>query len=244
MSILTVFIYILLTTTISGTLGMAGGAILMAIFLIGFPLPVALILHGLIQVSSNGFRAYLNRDHIRKEIIIPYVIGAVLAYVIFAFIQVKPSKKLIFIILGLMPLLGVLKSTSIHFDIEKKGRAFICGLIVSVTQALSGVAGGVLDIFYLSSKLGRFSIVANKAFTMAIGHTIKTYYFFQIYDFKISDIPAEIYLVSIMTPLLGGLFGKKILARMNDKSFLIVAKTVMIFFSGVMLYRGMSYGGE
>ena len=40
MSVLTVFIYILLTTTISGTLGMAGGAILMAIFLIAFPIHI------------------------------------------------------------------------------------------------------------------------------------------------------------------------------------------------------------
>ncbi len=239
MSLITAFIYILLTSTLSGALGMAGGVILLAIFLVVFPLPIALILHGLTQTSSNGFRAFINREHIRKKVIYPYIIGAILAYGVFEFIHIRPSKKVIFILLGLMPLLGILKRTSIHFDIEKKGRSFLCGIAVSATQAVAGVSGSVLDLFYLSSTLGRFSIVANKAFTQAFGHMLKTFYFLQIYNFKVTDISPEMYAIAIITPLFGSIFGKKILGKFNDNSFLVVAKTLMIFFSGVMLYKGI-----
>ena len=239
MSLITIFIYVLLTSTLSGALGMAGGVILMAVFLVFLPLPVALVLHGLTQMSSNGFRAYINREHIKKEVIIPYIIGAIIAYTIFQFIQIKPSKKVIFLILGLLPFLGVLKKTSKYFDIEKKGSSLICGVVVSASQAICGVSGSILDLFYLSSSLGRFSIVANKAFTQAFGHMLKTFYFLQIYNFEVESLSPAIYGIALFTPLFGSIFGKKILKSFSDDSFLKVAKLTMIGFSGFMFYKGI-----
>ncbi|ATH07330.1 hypothetical protein BIY24_05080 [Halobacteriovorax marinus] len=238
MSLIAAFIYILLTSTLSGALGMAGGAILLAIFLLVFPLPIALILHGLTQFSSNGFRAYINREHLNFSIILPYALGAIISYGVFELLQLQPNKKVIFILLGLMPLLGIMKRTSSFFDIEKKGRSFLCGIFVSATQVVAGVSGSVLDLFYLSSSIGRFSIVSTKAFTQAFGHALKTVYFIKLFNFEYSDISIELYSIALITPLLGGLFGKKILTRFSDQSFLVVAKTTMIFFSGVMLYKG------
>ena len=49
----------LVTSFISGILGMAGGMILMGILLAVVPLPQAMMLHGITQLASNGWRAVL-----------------------------------------------------------------------------------------------------------------------------------------------------------------------------------------
>jgi len=238
MSSIAVFIYILTTSTLSGAIGMGGGVILMAILLIFLPLPEALILHGITQASSNGFRALLNKRHIEKKIVFKYLLGAGLTYFVFQFISFKPSKNLIFVILGALPFLTLLKKIAIYFDIEKSGRGYLCGVLVSASQAISGVSGSILDLFYLSSDLGRFSIVATKAMTQTIGHLLKTFFFIKLMDFNFENIGVDIYAIAIITPLLGSYLGKLILKRFDEKSFYLVAKSSMLCLSAYLFYRG------
>lgn len=238
MSPLLVFIYILFTSTLSGAIGMGGGVILMAIFLFFLPLPEAIVLHGITQASSNGFRALLNKKYIDKKITFQYLIGAGVAYFLFQFISFKPSKNMIFIILGVLPFLTLLKKTSTYFDIEKGMRAYLCGILVSISQAMSGVSGSILDIFYLSSSLGRFSIVATKAMTQTVGHTLKTLYFVQLFDISFESISIDIYMIAFITPLLGGYIGKLGLRRFDDKSFFVVAKSLTLSLSAYLFYKG------
>ena len=47
----------LVTSFISGILGMAGGMILMGVLLALLPLPAAMLLHGISQLTANGWRA-------------------------------------------------------------------------------------------------------------------------------------------------------------------------------------------
>ena len=65
------FVFIVLLATLgtaflSSIFGMLGGLILMGILVTIMPVSSAMILHGLIQLTSNGYRAWLNRkDSIR-----------------------------------------------------------------------------------------------------------------------------------------------------------------------------------
>ena len=52
------------TAFLSGIFGMAGGLILMGVLLALMPVPAAMMLHGVTQLASNGWRAFLWRDHI------------------------------------------------------------------------------------------------------------------------------------------------------------------------------------
>ena len=49
---------ILSTAFISGIFGMAGGMILMGILLAMMPVAAAMVLHGVTQMASNGWRAW------------------------------------------------------------------------------------------------------------------------------------------------------------------------------------------
>ena len=57
----TILVAALVTATISGVFGMAGGLILMGVLTTYLPVASAMVLHGFIQIISNASRAFLLR---------------------------------------------------------------------------------------------------------------------------------------------------------------------------------------
>ena len=64
------------TATISGVLGMAGGLLLLGALLLVLPVAVAFVVHGLLPLVSNGWRAFLQRAHIAWRSVAWYAAGA------------------------------------------------------------------------------------------------------------------------------------------------------------------------
>ena len=56
---------VLVTSIISGILGMGGGMILMGLYGLLLTVPVAMVLHGVTQFAANGSRAWIHRRAIR-----------------------------------------------------------------------------------------------------------------------------------------------------------------------------------
>src|SRR4026209_1806718 len=74
----------LVTSFISGILGMAGGMILMGVLLALLPLPAAMLLHGISQLASNGGRALMLRKEVDWRVFRGYVIGGAVALAFFS----------------------------------------------------------------------------------------------------------------------------------------------------------------
>ena len=64
------------TAFLSGIFGMAGGMILVGILLAMLSVPDAMMLHGVTQFASNGWRALLWWRHIRWTAVAAYTLGA------------------------------------------------------------------------------------------------------------------------------------------------------------------------
>ena len=64
------------TATVSGVLGMAGGLLLLGALLLVLPVAVAVVVHGLLQLVSNGWRVFLQRAHIAWRSVAWYAAGA------------------------------------------------------------------------------------------------------------------------------------------------------------------------
>ena len=62
------------TAALSGGLGMAGGVALLAVLLLYLPPLVAIPLHGVIQLVSNGSRVIVQRKHARFGWIVWYAL--------------------------------------------------------------------------------------------------------------------------------------------------------------------------
>src|SRR6185369_3793459 len=91
----------LVTSFISGILGMAGGMILMGVLLALLPLPAAMMLHGISQLAANGWRALMLRREIDWRVMGGYVAGAALALAFFLWLRLVVAKPAALIAMGL-----------------------------------------------------------------------------------------------------------------------------------------------
>ena len=67
------------TAFLSGIFGMAGGLILMGVLLVIMPVPDAMMLHGVTQMASNGWRGLLWIKHVRWSAMASYLAGGAAA---------------------------------------------------------------------------------------------------------------------------------------------------------------------
>ncbi len=155
----------LATSFISGILGMAGGMILMGILLALLPLPAAMMLHGITQLASNGWRALLWRNAVEWRVFRGYVVGALASLALFIVVQLVVSKPVALIILGLTPFAALALPEKLHLNVERRGHSTGCGVICTVLSLMSGVSGPILDIFFVRSGMGRHSVVATSAWS-------------------------------------------------------------------------------
>src|SRR5438445_11069338 len=89
------------TSFVSGILGMAGGMILMGVLLALLPLPAAMLLHGISQLAANGGRAFMLRKEVDWRVFRGYVVGAAIAVSFFAATHLVVGKAAAMILMGL-----------------------------------------------------------------------------------------------------------------------------------------------
>jgi uncharacterized membrane protein YfcA len=208
----------LVTSFISGILGMAGGMILMGILLALVSVPVAMMLHGITQLAANGWRAWLWRTHIDRRVFMGYVLGSLVALVAFAVLQFVVSKPVAYIVLGLTPFVGLLLPESLHLNVERRGHPFACGLICTALQLAAGVSGPILDVFFVRSSMTRQQVVATKAITQSCGHTLKIVYFGTIVTAGVTvNVPLAVCMVVLA--FVGTTLSRTVLDRINDADF-------------------------
>ncbi len=209
----------LVTSFISGILGMAGGMLLLGILLAVLPLPAAMMLHGLTQFTSNGGRAWMLRHDIDWRIFGGYAVGAAVAAGLFALAGIVLSKPLALVAMGLTPFIGLALPESLHLNVERRGHAFACGLICVALSLTAGVAGPLLDLFYVRSRMRRHAVVATKACTQTLSHLIKILYFGGVASTATLDAEPVLAVPMVLLALVGTSLSKRVLERMSDTSF-------------------------
>jgi uncharacterized membrane protein YfcA len=211
---------VLVTSFISGILGMAGGMILMGILLALQPVPVAMMLHGITQFASNAWRAVLWRDKVDWRIFRGYFVGAVAALAIFAIVKLVVSKPVALIVMGFTPFVTLALPESFHLNVERRGHPVACGLVCMALALMAGVSGPILDIFFVRSKMGRHAVVATKAMTQSLSHVLKIIYFGVVLAVERgSNLDPWLAGVMVVIALTGTSLSRHVLERMNDKSF-------------------------
>jgi uncharacterized membrane protein YfcA len=215
-------IVVLVTATVSGVFGMAGGLMLMGALTLAMPVSAAMVSHGAVQFVSNGWRAVLHRKHINWRIIVMYGVGSAIAAGALAFATYSPSKALVYLLLGLVPGLAWLPKGQFNLDAAKPAHAVACGLSVTGLNVIAGVSGPLLDVFFVRTTLTRHQIVATKAATQAFSHTVKmAFYGVPLIGAATSGLPPW-WFFALAAPLamMGAWLGGFVLDRMSDVNFL------------------------
>lgn len=211
-----------LTATLSGIFGMAGGLVLMGALAFVLPVSAAFVTHGALQLVANGWRAVLHREHIAWPILLNYAIASAAAGVIVAFVSFAPSKPVLFLLLGLVPMLVWLPKTWLKLDANRPAHALISGFLVTGLNLTAGVAGPLLDIFFVRTDLTRHQIVATKAATQVFAHLAKIIVYGAplLVAGSTSMLPPWwVFALAIPASMLGTVAGGWVLDRMNDTNF-------------------------
>jgi len=215
--ILTAFV----TAILSGIFGMAGGLMLMGVLALLLPVSAAFVTHGILQLVANGWRAIVHRRHVVLSIVGIYAVGAFAAAALVLAIGFTPSRPMLFLLLGLVPLVVWLPRKWIAFDAARGPHAFLAGLVVSSLNLTAGVAGPVLDVFFVRTVLGRHQIVATKAAGQAFSHIAKIAVFgAPLLAAEKADMPPWwVFAGAVPLSMLGTVLGGTVLDRISDVNF-------------------------
>ena len=207
------------TSFISGILGMAGGMILMGVLLALLPLPVAMVTHGISQFTSNFWRAFTLRRQIDWRVMRGYAAGAALALGAFVVLRVVVGKPVALILIGLTPFVALALPERLHLNVERRGHSFLCGLVNTAIALVAGISGPILDVFFIRSKMGRHAVVATKATVQSLSHLMKIGYFGGILAASGGHVDAALAATMVVLAVVGTSLSKQVLERMSDASF-------------------------
>lgn len=210
----------LVTSFISGILGMAGGMIFMGVLLALLTVPQAMVLHGVTQFAANGMRAVLWRESIDWPVFRGNACGAIAALAAFTVVQLVVSKPVALLVLGITPFFGLALPETLVLDVKKRGHSFACGVICTGLQLLAGVSGPILDVFFVRSKMDRRAVVATKASTQCLGHVIKIAYFGALVGAtQRGSVDIRLGALMVALAIIGTTLSRRILEMLTDASF-------------------------
>lgn len=232
---------VLVTSFLSGIFGMAGGMLLMGLLLAIMPLSAAMVLHGITQMASNGWRAWLWRAHIEWRIVAWFAAGSLAAALAFALVAAVPSKGVALLVLGLTPFVALALPERARLNVARPAHAVGGGAVCMVLQLLAGVSGPILDTFFVQSGLDRRGIISTKAAVQTLGHAVKLVYFGVALAAAGGELSPLVALMAVVLAIVGTQSSRRVLDAMSDAQFkrwsrwLIVALSVVYVVQGARL---------
>jgi uncharacterized membrane protein YfcA len=225
------------TSFLSGIFGMAGGLILIGILLAILPVPDAMVLHGVTQMASNGWRGLLWWKHVRWRVVAAYLAGCITALLLWSFTRYVPDKPTALLLLGLTPFVARLAPARWRPNPESGAQGAAYGSICMSLLLLTGVAGPLIDSFFLGGKLDRREIVASKAACQIFAHAMKLVYFGGVIDqaASLDPIMSGLAIVASMT---GTSLAARVLEALTDQQFRIWANRIIAAICGYYVIHG------
>lgn len=224
------------TAVLSATFGMAGGMLLMGVYAALLPVPEAMVLHGVTQLVANGGRAVLLRRHLAPEGLLAYAAGAAVAWLVFRELDRTPSPATVWLGLGLVPFVALALPASPALDFGRRPGAALAGLVVAGTQLAVGVAGPLLDVFFVRTRLDRHAVVATKGATQVLSHALKVAVFLPAV--ALADLaPAAV--VSVLAAAAGTRAGGRLLDRIPEAAFRRWTRRLVLALGATFLVRGL-----
>jgi uncharacterized membrane protein YfcA len=228
------------TSFLSGIFGMAGGMILMGTLLAFLPVPAAMVLHAVTQLSSNGWRAAIWARYVDWRIFGRYAIGLALAFAGFVLVRIVPDRAVVLIFLGAMPFAAMLVPERLAPRADRRGGAEIAGLVGTALQLISGVSGPILDIFFVRTTMDRRAVVATKAACQVITHFAKLVYFGSLTGATYGELGWAVLAVSVVMAILGTSLSRAVLERLTDVQFRLWTQRLIMAIGAVYLAQGIS----
>ena len=225
------------TSFLSGIFGMAGGLVLVGILLALLPLPDAMALHAVTQLSSNGWRAAAWIKYVRWRALGGYALGCGVALLGWAMFRYVPEKPMALILLGVSPFVVKLLPRQFQPDAERPLHGLLYGAACMTLMLLTGVAGPLLDRFFLGGTLERRQIVATKSVCQVFGHAAKLLYFGGLID-QAGALDPVLAVAAILASMAGTFLARPVLEAMSDTTYRRWAGRIVVTISLAFIAQG------
>ncbi len=221
----------LATSALSAVVGMAGGITLLAIMLLFLDPLVAIPLHAVVQMVSNGSRTLVHRNSIQWPILWPYLLPLLpLGWLSLGLAERIPPDTARMLI-GVFVLVATWRPTWILLGThpERSGNTRLrflgLGAVVGVLNVTLGATGPLIAPFFLNLGLTRFAIIGTKAACQMGSHVAKIVVF-GIVGFAYEDWLGLLVLLCGCV-MLGTLAGTRLLGHVNELWFQRLYKGVL-----------------
>jgi uncharacterized membrane protein YfcA len=218
------------TSIISAIVGMAGGITLLAIMLLFMDPLVAIPLHAIVQLVSNGSRSIIHRKHIQWKILWPYLLPLLpLGWWSLELAQKLPpdiARSLI----GIFVLVatwrpGWLLLGTHPGNASPKLRFLGLGTVVGILNVTIGATGPLIAPFFLNLGLTRFELIGSKA-ACQMGSHIAKIIVFGLVGFAYSQWVGLLTILSVGV-IVGTWLGTRILGHVNEVWFVRIYRAVL-----------------
>ncbi len=218
------------TAVLSAVVGMAGGITLLAVMLLFLPPLAAIPLHGVIQLVSNGSRAWIQRRHVERDILWRYGLLLLPAGALALQLARELPEPGLRVAIGGFVLLATWAPGALllgtHPERIDRGRRFlVLGALAGAMNVTVGAVGPLIAPFFLNLGLSRQALVGTKAACQMLGHTTKVL-LFGLAGFVFRDHLTL--LAAASTAVVGGTWvGSLLLDRVSEGTFSVLYRTVL-----------------
>lgn len=227
---------VILTSIISGVIGMAGGVTLLSFMTFFLTLEVIIPLHGMVQLFSNSSRTYFLKDKVVKNIFKWFLFGVPTGVFVATYIiTLLPSKNIPLALIAILIFYTIFKPKKLPPIIIPTSGFFIVGFLAGILGMLVGATGPFMAPFFLRDDLSKEEIVATKAACQTLVHLFKIPFFIHI-GFDYNSYALAIICMTIAA-IVGTKLGVILLGKVNDKIFRYLYKTALLIAGGRILYK-------
>ncbi len=225
------------TSGMTAAFGIGGGVALLV--LMGYLLPVAVLVpvHGVVQWGSNAGRAFVQRQFIRWDAVLPFVAGAFAGAAIGARFVTSVDDPLLKIALGLF----IIVVTWVNIPALSSGSPALMaagGVGTTFLSMFFGASGPLTAAFFAKTFDDRRLYVSSHAMAMTFQHGLKVVAF-AFAGFAFSQwLP--LLAVLIATGYLGTLVGTNLLHATPEKRFRRVFSLILTALALDIIRRGVA----
>jgi len=226
------------TSMLTAALGLGGGILMVAAMASVVP-PAALIpVHGLVQLGSNSGRAVLFFRHVRRPIVLWFVLGAAVGVTAGALVAVRLPREALLILVGVFVLATTWMPALGRYRVPDRGFTVV-GAATAFLTMFAGATGPFLAPFLAPERLGdRYATIGTFAACMTMKHGLKVAAFAAVGFAYLPWLP----LVALMiaSGFLGTLAGRQVVARLPEARFRTAFKVLLTVLALRLLYQGVT----
>ena len=222
--ILTVAAY--LTSTVSGVVGMAGGAMLLGVMVVaGIEPAVAVPVHAVVQLTSNTTRAWAFLPNIRWRPFLYLAIAAAPGPVLGLWLLQHLDAGVVKLLMGVTILYATWAPRGSLGRLSEKTAFVLAGMVAGTLGVIVGATGPFLAPFFLRGGFLKEQIIGTKAACQMYIHVLKIVAFTAVgFSFRTH---AGLAVPMALATVAGTFTGKWLLGKLSEGRFRLLYRSVL-----------------